>query len=83
MPLGPGEERADWGCVLLKQLLEQIARLQQGISSLRSSWESLRETERRRYEPTPTTDMHFPPKSLQVEVAKSAAHLQDKELCNS
>lgn len=75
--LGPegGEGCCGCRCVLLKELLEQMARLQREISSLRGSQESLRETHRR-CESTPSAATQPHPKSLQVEVVNPAAHLQ-------
>lgn len=78
IPADPEEGEGCHGCmcVLLKELLEQMAWLQREVNSLRGSQGSLRETDRRRCESTPTVDTQPPPKSLQVEVANPAAHLQ-------
>ena len=76
--MGPegGEGCHGCRCVLLKELLEQMARLQREISSLRGSQKTLRETDRRRCEFTPIADTLPPLKSLQVEIANPGAHLQ-------
>lgn len=57
-----------------------MARLLREISSLRSSWQYLRGTDRRRCEPPSTAETQPHPKSLQVGVANPAAYLQVRDL---
>lgn len=63
-------------CVLLSQLLEQMARLQEEITRLWGTWESERKADRRR---SAHADRQSLSNSLPGEEAKPTSHLNDKE----